>query len=309
MWGRWRPISLAMGTLCHPLGTPFKGRLKAVRENQMLCDILTFYISFPVNIVEDTFILHDSEAGLAKMAFQPTITDMGLCLAANAAPLDALLQEGHPYVKVYNEAFDMEKDSRPVLKNMGTGEAYGMEFYAVNHRALNSLKDNVKPTFHVALNGLQDVFNVREAKIKVRTGYHTIIHLQGPQVTSVDSGVEWMDAERRGCRLALENENMELLSNYTKSGCQYECLVRHSAQRCRCLPWDFPNPVGNISRTCDIYSARCFELAMSRKHEVSCDCPEDCHGLRCSRIITYYDAKVLCYISLQIPVQCSRNSH
>lgn len=231
--------------------------------------------------IENAFVLY--EAGTDEengMDFQPTVTDRGLCLAANVESMGKLLKEGHPYREVFAEAFKKEIKELPVANNNGTGDLYSLRFYAVNHGALNNLQDERKTFFDVALNWHKDAFNVRNNKITVRTGYHTIVKVLIPQVTSISDDVRDMDEGSRKCRLTSESNGMEILSEYTKAGCRYECALRHSAQECRCMPWNYPGPVGNITKTCDLHSTPCFERAMARQNKIKCDCPVDCSSLR-----------------------------
>ena len=49
-----------------------------------------------------------------------------------------------------------------------------------------------------------------------------------------------MSPSSRKCSFPHETQGLELLSNYTKEGCVYECMIKKAREACRCTPWDFP---------------------------------------------------------------------
>jgi len=84
-----------------------------------------------------------------------------------------------------------------------------------------------------------------------------------------------MSITERDCRLQEESEILTHFSNYTKSGCIFECAMDFAFQYCFCIPWSFPLTGHDESPICDIFGNVCFaEFFQKRVND-----PEGCHCL------------------------------
>lgn len=53
------------------------------------------------------------------------------------------------------------------------------------------------------------------------------------------------------------------------------------AELCRCIPWNYPREKDNMTPTCDLYGAFCFDAVMANLTAIrECDCPQECEYTR-----------------------------
>lgn len=218
--------------------------------------------------------------------FQPVITDYGFCPAVNSGPMTKLISNDSPFKDTFATAFyeDILTDSK-VQTNPGSGEYYSLSFTA-NLQLSNTeiLKEDLDTDNHVlvAINWGKNVFSVRQRLLRMRPGYHKIISVSAT-ATTINEDVQGMDPLARNCRLPHENEVMELFQEYTDKGCQLECQLKNAARSCHCIPWNYPNPIGGVSMTCDLFGATCFEEMMKDKaNATGCNCLPDCRDVKFS---------------------------
>lgn len=217
--------------------------------------------------------------------------------------------------------------STTIRNNLGGGEKHGLEFQADLHLPVEDLlggEDTVDHVF-ISLNGAADSHSVRQRTMRVRPGVRTIVRVSIVS-RNVTDDVRDMDVSDRKCRLRHENEGMEVFgAKYTQKGCQFECQVsafeaifgkgssklmktlqmKTAARICRCIPWNYPNPVWKgddaTMTTCDLYGALCFEKVMDDDDDnaggSACDCPQNCEDLAFSYNLqeVSLDTGALCY--------------
>lgn len=220
-----------------------------------------------------------------ELSFRPVVTDMGFCLAANAEPMGQILSKKTTFRSVFEKAFSEEKVPEvKVMNNIGRGKHYALTFITDTHmpqeRILQNPRAKAKGHF-ISLKWKHDLFGVRQETERLRHGYTTVIRVT-TVASNVTEDVRNMETKARGCRMTHENENMEVFEHYTQKGCQFECHLKKAAEICRCIPWNYPNPVGNESRICDTYGAMCFEEVMGKhvQDRAKCDCPQNCEEIR-----------------------------
>ncbi len=61
-----------------------------------------------------------------------------------------------------------------------------------------------------------------------------------------------------------ENEHMKVLEDFTLSGCQFECALKRSQEKCHCIPWNYPRPDADRSDLCDLFGNACFNNEMKK---------------------------------------------
>lgn len=218
-----------------------------------------------------------------EVHFQPVATDMGFCLSANVEPMGHFLSDKTPFKEVFGTAFSEDiKPGSSVVNNVGSGKYYGLTFTADTHVPIPQVLDRSKKRpigMYIAVSGKDEVFGVRQVMEQLRPGHTTIVRVT-TRVSNVTNDVRSMDADGRKCRLANENEGMELFKVYSQKACQLECQLKKSAGICRCIPWNYPNPMAGVSETCDTYGASCFEDVMEDQSAVDdCNCPQNCEDV------------------------------
>lgn len=238
---------------------------------------------------------------LYDTSFQPVVTDMGFCLAANGGPMADVLRDEAPFKDVFKAAFSEDVNaSSTVQKNKDSGEFYGLEFQANLQLPYSQYLDRDSDVdddyLYMALNSQHNLFSIGERKIRIRPGFRTFVRV-GIQASNITNDVRKMDIEDRRCKMAHENEGMELFKLYTKKGCLLECQLKRAAQICQCINWNHPNPVGGVSDTCDTFGAACFQMVMEGQGIANdCTCTPDCEEVTFSYNIQEIpiDAKKLC---------------
>ena len=82
--------------------------------------------------------------------------------------------------------------------------------------------------------------------------------------------------ENRNCSLPHETAGLKYLRTYSKSGCEYECLIEKGVQKCQCIPWNMPRDSLDKPPFCDLLGNMCFFHVMSSTRKTDCNCPTDC---------------------------------
>ena len=95
------------------------------------------------------------------------------------------------------------------------------------------------------------------------------------QVTSSEE-FDQMSHNHRNCSLAHESGDLKYLNNYSKSGCEYECVLEKAVHRCQCIPWNMPRMSMNEPPFCGLFGNVCFFEAMTLPIDQDCNCPNDC---------------------------------
>ena len=90
----------------------------------------------------------------------------------------------------------------------------------------------------------------------------------------------------------IPDTSLGMFKEYTQTYCEFECMLKYSAEMCRCVPWNFP-PLDGIRTTCDAFSNYCFNVHMKNVSQLgNCDCLMDCNRLSFS-----YRYTLNCYLS------------
>jgi hypothetical protein len=124
--------------------------------------------------------------------------------------------------------------------------------------------------------------------IDILPGFKTVVKVI-PQLINTTKSFDEMAVSTRNCKLSTENEEFNLLTTYTKVGCEFECAVERAVSVCKCMPWFYTN---NFESTpiCNGFSGYCFEHFMSDESNYKkCgdSCKEDCRGIPMTVVTTY----------------------
>ena len=86
-----------------------------------------------------------------------------------------------------------------------------------------------------------------------------------------------MDQQDRNCLLPTENKDSNLTNNYSKSGCQYECILKKAMKERQCVPWNVPRILPDSFEYCPVneYNNPFIE-SMEQLESADCKCPADC---------------------------------
>ena len=216
--------------------------------------------------------------------FQPVTTDGGICLAASSSRMVDLLKEDSEYARAFEEGFGEDTSNAAGVREI-TGSSslkfYNLRFYTDGQ---SLFRQEGRTSIEITLGWNKNMMDFRSTSIKLKPGVETIIRVLNFQESTISEGVEKVEMDKRGCRLPEETQGaVELFREYSHAGCKFECMIGHSAEKCRCVPWNYPSPVKNFSSVCDLMGANCFERTMDRQDLMSdCDgrCLKDCQSVR-----------------------------
>ena len=127
----------------------------------------------------------------------------------------------------------------------------------------------------------QNVVDQKRNVIHLEPGLHTIISVT-PQLVETSDNFVALEMWSRKCKMSYETRGMNLVKNYSRTGCEFECAFDKAVELCRCTPWYYANNFTNTS-ICDMFGGYCFDKVMSsRKYYRLCPdrCMEDCSGMQ-----------------------------
>ena len=112
-------------------------------------------------------------------------------------------------------------------------------------------------------------------------GYETQI-LVKPEQLSSDSKVRNLAIGRRKCRFLDEVKNGSIFNYYTQNLCIFQCTLKKSFEKCKCIPWGYPRWNSTIMDVCDTFGTYCFEKTMRvlSNHNDDCGCLPDCDSVQ-----------------------------
>ncbi len=119
--------------------------------------------------------------------------------------------------------------------------------------------------FLVSVGDTDSAYDLVRQAITIKPGFRTRIKVVQSEVIAA-SDLNAIDIEGRKCRFPYENINMRLFNNYSLNGCQFECAMKKSKEKCFCIPWDFPrtDEEYNSTAVCDLVGSFCFLEEMKK---------------------------------------------
>ena len=158
------------------------------------------------------------------------------------------------------------------------------------------LEKNFVP-YNLKVSTKANMVDQKRGLIELKPGYHVITNVM-PKLVDTSKSFEGFDVATRKCKFSYEKEELKILKNYSKDGCEFECSLGSALAQCKCLPWYYPN---NFTGTpmCDMFGGKCFDMIMSDESnykKCSQRCIEDCAGTSYVAIASYVplDTKTIC---------------
>ena len=155
------------------------------------------------------------------------------------------------------------------------------------HISLKSASSSYIP-YTIKISTKSNLIDQKRGLVELRPGYHVAIRVV-PKVVETTQEFEGFNVNVRKCKLSHESEELLLLQNYTKNGCEFDCALKKAMSVCKCLPWFYPNDFTELP-ICDMFAAKCFDMIMSdEKYYKNCrdECLEDCKGTSYVTIPSY----------------------
>ena len=117
----------------------------------------------------------------------------------------------------------------------------------------------LKRFIKVALHDPSAFPELRDGFVKIQPGYEYTF-LVTPHKTFSTEGVRSLGLSQRKCRFPDESEGLEIFKEYSQERCYFECVLSMARAKCRCNPWNYPDP--GTSPTCDFMGNYCFETSL-----------------------------------------------
>jgi len=120
-----------------------------------------------------------------------------------------------------------------------------------------------------------DPFDVTHDSFEIVPGYQHTFRIIPSQLMTTPA-FDKLSVNDRGCRLKNENNNSSLFKSYSKTNCEFECIMKAASNACKCLPWAMPRMQSKL-KTCDMIGNSCFRNVFHQsKLYRSCNCMPDC---------------------------------
>ena len=205
--------------------------------------------------------------------FHPFLTTSGLCQTFNSLGMNQIFKNStflHSWMNLLN--IDLNLDP---INSVGSGPSNGFYFVLNSFERVKASRDS--NNFIMSITNEFNPFDIFEQNYPIETGHFYTFRVLANQVVTTDK-FDLLHLSQRNCSLPNENGKLNLVQNYSKSGCKYECYIKQAIQECQCISWSIPPMVGQQLSYCSLYENDCFDQAMKSKLKESCNCPEDCYG-------------------------------
>jgi hypothetical protein len=117
----------------------------------------------------------------------------------------------------------------------------------------------------------------------IEPGYSYTFKIIANQIITTDRLAELSPKDRK-CNLPLDTYNLQLMREYSKGGCLYECAITKVAKNCNCTPWNMPKVRMENLPFCEANFTEnragmkpCHDNELSKFTIKDCDCPSNCY--------------------------------
>ncbi len=210
--------------------------------------------------------------------FQPSVTGKGLCQTFNGQTMKDVYKTS-PVTDLWNTVFN---PNQGVLLEYpsGHGPAHGLNI-VLNMFKTISMGTSTK-------NSIMSITNAREwvsifaNNFLIEPGYSYTFKIIANQINTTDRLAELSSRDRK-CNLPLDTDNLQLMREYSKGGCLYECAIQLVAKNCNCTPWNVPKMTIDSPPFCEEsfnatsgQATTCHDNIFTTFSTKGCDCPSNC---------------------------------
>uniref|UniRef100_A0A182V6Z7 Uncharacterized protein n=1 Tax=Anopheles merus TaxID=30066 RepID=A0A182V6Z7_ANOME len=175
------------------------------------------------------------------LSVQPTITELGLCLAVNSR-----IAVYNSYEYWQSRRWERVHEPAPLVVHPLDGEVYGQ---------LIKLESSYEVFFH----GSMEVAEISKRQYSFQESYYTTVELLALEILTSSNARE-LSISQRQCRFTHEDEILLFSPVYSYNLCRIECRMKFAFKLCGCVP-HFYRPVGKGNfryRICDFEGLRCL---------------------------------------------------
>uniref|UniRef100_A0A182J0T8 Dynein regulatory complex protein 9 n=1 Tax=Anopheles atroparvus TaxID=41427 RepID=A0A182J0T8_ANOAO len=172
---------------------------------------------------------------------QPTVTELGLCLAVNSR-----IAQYTSYEYWQARRWDEVHEPTPLVVHPLDGEVYGQ---------LVKLESSYEVFFH----GSMEVAEISKRQYSFQESYYTTVELMALEIITSRNARE-LSVSQRQCRFTHEADTLIFSPVYSYNLCRMECRMKLASKLCGCVP-HFYRAVGKGNfryRICDFEGLRCL---------------------------------------------------
>ncbi len=239
--------------------------------------------------------------------FKPVVTDVGICYAFNAKDARTILTSS-PFKEAFSEIYATDFDgNHKTQMGSGPGSELALSFLLDNNALFRPHSKSY--SFKIGIGSQQDIFQIKRTMKTASLSKKLVYDVYPMEVIASDS-LRDVPIQKRNCRFPHETEGqVEMFTEYSTSGCLFECRLNQARKVCRCSPWNMPHPPSpEVPVICDIVGNHCFHKLLQELDLVEgCNCLPDCNTIKFQVIekeTSVGDPKDLCR-----PEQIGRNSY
>ncbi len=205
--------------------------------------------------------------------FEPLVTAKGLCYTFNSLGMSEIFKPT-TNLNVWNSVLNLKQTS--ALENpTGYGPSNGLNFIVNSFEASSANRSSKKIV--MSITNENNPFDIFKQNYFIEPGNSYTYTVLANQIIT-NERFEAMTPTERSCSLPHENVGSNLTNKYSKSGCEYECAIKHAMQECNCLPWNIPDSSNENLPFCELDNNNCFDLSLKTFSTQNCGCPSDCFG-------------------------------
>jgi hypothetical protein len=221
--------------------------------------------------------------------FQPSVTGKGLCHTFNGLPMTDVYKQSS-VTDLWNKVF-MPSQEPHLEYPTGYGPAHGFNVVLNMFKTL-SMETSTKNAI-LSISNEREWVSIFANNFLIEPGYSYTFKISANQINTTKR-FEELSAKDRDCNLPSDIDNLQLMKQYSKGGCMYECAIQQVISNCNCTPWNIPKMKTDSPPFCEQnYTSMaadempCYDIISSHFSVKSCDCPSNCFDTT----FTVYDFK------------------
>ncbi len=177
--------------------------------------------------------------------FVRAFTTDGICYTFNAEPFWTIYHK-RPWSETFFEeisATDFTTTEHQSVKYPGfNGPGFGLTLLintfaasvVLSHRGEKQLRP-------VVIHNPSDIADFSGDVLKVVGGLHYTVQVT-PHILHMDSEMLGKDQAVRKCfSHESDSDTLNIFANHRYANCLFECRLKHSLQKCGCVPWNYPS--------------------------------------------------------------------
>ena len=151
--------------------------------------------------------------------FQPSLTNLGMCLTKNLAPIHDIFQDTL-YLRTFYETFLSDRNNFTIIKINANRLKFKDSFLIDSHRIMDlrsglQWNNSKKAVFQISMQHNFDMPSMRETSVKIYAGYKTTLRVNAIQLKT-DLAIKNLDIDKRKCKFSFEFDGLSLFKSYSR---------------------------------------------------------------------------------------------